>query len=196
MTKKVSVKTIRELTKILEVNEPKVIDFEGIKVEIKQYLPIEEKRIIIELVVQNSLIYEEYKKLNRIDGAVREVMFGYLIVKHYTNINLMNDPFEMYDTLVVTGLYDEIINNIPELEFGSLLNLLNDRMEEEFRLSELELSIGHKLEDTLGVLNRKMAEAIETITKFDPSQLQMLTSFMDEAKDKPVLDIAGRDESE
>lgn len=180
MEKMVTVETLRGLADKLGVFKEKEVEHEGIKINVKQYLPVEEKRVIAELVTLNAFVDEENLYIRRFDFAIKEALLGYSIAKHYTNLQPMNDPFEMYDLLVSTKLLDVILSNIPESELRQLEEIVDERIAEEHRLQEITNTLGYKLEDTLNTLNRNMEEAINTIFNFDPKQLTTLTQFLTE----------------
>lgn len=186
MAKKIAVGTLRELVKNVNKTQNKKITFQELEFEVKQYLPIEEKRIIVELVTKNSFTFDEEIKLNRFESVIKETMLGYFIARDYTNINTINDPFEMYDILKSIGLLDVIIDAIPAKEINQLKSMVEDRISEEYRIQEISTSFGYKLEDTIDILNTKMTEAINTMTDFDPKQLKMLTRFLDKDQENEM----------
>ena len=171
-----------DLIKGIGTEKSKTFEYEGFEIEVKEYLPIEKKRIMVELIVKNAFIYEDERKLSKLDGAIKEVMFDFFIVKYYTNLVPMEDSFEMYDVLKVTGLIDLIKRSIPELEIKGIEDFLEDRIAQEYRLAELESSIGYRLQDTVASLNRTLSESIKAMAEFDPTKLQTLLSFIDEGK--------------
>lgn len=171
-----------DLIKGIGTEKSKTLEYEGFEIEVKEYLPIEKKRIMVELIVKNAFIYEDERKLNKLDGAIKEVMFDFFIVKYYTNLVPMEDPFAMYDVLNVTGLIDLIKRSIPKLEIKGIEDFLEDRIAQEYRLAELESSIGYRLQDTVASLNRTLSESIKAMAEFDPTKLQTLLSFIDEGK--------------
>lgn len=195
MAKKVSVEKLRKLTKETRALKTVEVSYKDVEFEVKQYLPIEHKRVIVELIARNSFVYDEDSKLHRFESTIKEAMLGYFITKEYTNFNIVSDPFEMYDLVKSTGVLDVIIEAIPHEEVIQLEAMVEDRIAEEYRIQELNTSIGHKIEDTLVILNRKMSEAINAMTNFDPKQLEMLTSFLNEDQ-KAELNIVDKEEEE
>lgn len=99
--------------KILEVNKQKI--------EIKQYLPVREKLDLISKVI--SLSFDENNYINPVKIDVFTAME---IIKFYTNITFTEkqkeDPIKLYDLLVSSKLYYQIIAEMPFAELDYLLN--------------------------------------------------------------------------
>ena len=187
MAKKVSVGTIRDLVKTLGVNGEKEVEYEGVKFTVLNYLPIEKKKAIVELIVKNAFV-SDASGFKRYDKAIENIMLDYLITREYTNINVMGSPFEMYDAITSTGVIQAIRQTISEIEINELEGMLDYRVEEEFRLQELSTSLGHKLEGLIGMLDSKMGDMLGTLSNFDPTDLNMLTSFLNTDEYGKVVD--------
>ena len=111
------------LTKLgLKVNQDiKNIEFNEQIIEVKQYLPINEKLELISSVI-NSAADE-----NNFSNPVKENVFLTLeILYHYTNINFTDkqkeDPVKLYDLVVSSGLVNKITDLIPEEELDEVIN--------------------------------------------------------------------------
>ena len=111
------------LTKLgLKVNQDiKNIEFNEQIIEVKQYLPINEKLELISSVI-NSAADE-----NNFSNPVKENVFLTLeILYHYTNINFTDkqkeDPVKLYDLVVSSGLVNKVTDLIPEEELDEVIN--------------------------------------------------------------------------
>ena len=111
------------LTKLgLKVNQNvKNIEFNEQIIEVKQYLPINEKLELISSVI-NSAADE-----NNFSNPVKENVFLTLeILYHYTNINFTDkqkeDPVKLYDLVVSSGLVNKVTDLIPEEELDEVIN--------------------------------------------------------------------------
>ena len=111
------------LTKLgLKVNKDvKNIEFNEQIIEVKQYLPINEKLELISSVI-NSAADE-----NNFSNPVMENVFLTLeILYHYTNINFTDkqkeDPVKLYDLVVSSGLVNKVTDLIPEEELDEVIN--------------------------------------------------------------------------
>ena len=104
--------------------EVKTIEFNGFEIEIKQYLPIEEKLTLISNVINAS--YDEQNYSN----PIKEDVYGTLeIIYAYTNIIFTDkqkeDATNLYDTLISSGLADRIIAEIPKPEYQAIVDGIN-----------------------------------------------------------------------
>lgn len=103
------------LSKNTEVKE---FMWNGQKIEIMQYLPLEKKLEVISEVINNSVDLQGYYAPYRLDLFVTIA-----ILQYYTNITFTEkqkeDLGKLYDLLVSSGLYAEIKNRIPisEIEY-------------------------------------------------------------------------------
>ena len=106
----------------LKVNQNvKNIEFNEQIIEVKQYLPINEKLELISSVI-NSAADE-----NNFSNPVKENVFLTLeILYHYTNINFTDkqkeDPVKLYDLVVSSGLVNKVTDLIPEEELDEVIN--------------------------------------------------------------------------
>lgn len=186
MAKKVSVKTMRDLVK--KDKGVEIVEFSSVEMELKKYLPINDKRMIIELVVENAFI--EKDGIRRVDPAIKEVMVSVLLVKYYANINEFEDLYEMYDVIKSSGLLDFVKNNIPENELDLLETLIEDRISEEYYAIKQEGSFIKVAENFISMINNKMQEGIKEIENFDPEKLKKITEVIQKVSNK-VDDIDG-----
>lgn len=103
------------LKKKEEVNTVKINDLE---IEVKQYLPVNEKLVLISNVINNSISQDATFK-----NPVKVEVFGSLeIIYAYTNLSFTEkqkeDPSKLYDLLEENGIIEAIVMAIPEAEYG------------------------------------------------------------------------------
>jgi hypothetical protein len=118
------------LTKLdLKLNkEVHVIEFNGQEIEVKQYLPVNNKLELIGNVINAA--HDE----NNFSNPVKISVFTTLeILYAYTNINFTDkqkeDPTKLYDLVISSGLVSEIIKAIPEAEYQEILCGISDSIE-------------------------------------------------------------------
>ena len=111
------------LTKLgLKTNQDiKTITFNEQNIEVKQYLPVNEKLTVISNVINNSA--DDYSFAN----PVKIKVFTELeIIYNYTNINFTDkqkeDGAKLYDLLFSSGLIEEIFNVIPYTERENIID--------------------------------------------------------------------------
>ena len=102
-----------------------VLHFNGQEIEIKQYLPVNEKLDLVSWIINQSaddLKFYNVGKLNIFK------MIG--LTQHYTNINFTDKQLEdipkLYDLLMSSGLLSKILELIPETEYFWIEDTLND----------------------------------------------------------------------
>lgn len=115
------------LTKLgLKVNqEIKTIEFNEQIIEVKQYLPINDKLELISNVINSA--HDE----NNFSNPVKVSVFTTLEIMYaYTNINFTEkqkeDPTKLYDLLISSGLVCEVIDAIPEAEYHEIISGIED----------------------------------------------------------------------
>lgn len=90
-------------------------------IEIKKYLPINEKLNAISNILNNSADDNNFANPVKVDMfTMLEILFN------YTNINFTDkqkeDLVKLYDTMQSVRLFDKIIEKIPEDEISSFIN--------------------------------------------------------------------------
>ena len=107
--------------------EIKTIKFNDIEIEVKQYLPTNDKLALISNVINNS------HSTNFANPVLIEVMGSLEIIYAYTNINFTDkqkeDPMKLYDLLNSSGLIDAIVAAIPQVEYETVIDGISDTIE-------------------------------------------------------------------
>ena len=113
----------------LKVNqEIKIITFNEQTIEVKQYLPVNDKLELISRVINASA--DE----NNFANPVKISVFTSLeIIYAYTNINFTDkqkeDIIKLYDMLMSSGLIAEVVKAIPEAEYQEIICGIGDSIE-------------------------------------------------------------------
>ena len=88
-------------------------------IEVKQYLPIQEKLVVISNIINNSLDDNDFYNPVRL-----EIFTTLEILYAYTNLNftpkMKEDPFKLYDVVLSSGLYDKVLEAMPTDEFDRI----------------------------------------------------------------------------
>lgn len=113
------------LTKNTEVAS---FDWNGQIIEVKQYLPIQEK---LELIA--SVLNQCQDENNFINEAKIALFMDLEMVYRYTNINFTEkqkeDPAKLYDLLAGSGFFDDVFTVIPQREYKSIVMWLSKTAE-------------------------------------------------------------------
>ena len=170
-------------------NEVKTITINNNQIEIKQYLPVNEKLDLIARVINGA------HDQNNFPNPIKIEVIGTLeMIMAYTNISFTEkqreDEAKLYDTLLSSGLLDMIINAIPEDDYRELKEYIEIL---EQKLENNEKSMAAKLSDFMEMLPDKMKEAAEIAEKFDPKQFQNVINFATAANGGRPIDFSKED---
>lgn len=165
------------LTKLgLKVNQNiKNIEFNEQIVEVKQYLPINEKLELISSVI-NSAADE-----NNFSNPVKENVFLTLeILYHYTNINFTDkqkeDPVKLYDLVVSSGLVNKVTDLIPEEELDEVINGVAQSVKAIYTYRNSVLGILESISQDYSALNLDATEIQQKLA--DPDNMALLKQVL------------------
>lgn len=168
----------------LKINEiTKEIQIKDVKIEVKQYLPVEDKYSFLNVVLQNSLednIYHPVKV---------DMYFHLYLVYLYTNINFTEkqkeNEHQLFDILLTNGIIEAVITAIPEAEYNMLVNLLNQMIEKN---EKYKTTFSGVLSAIINELPKQMESMAEIIEDFDPSKFQAVIDFAEAANGgRPIV---------
>lgn len=169
--------------KLKTKEEIKEFDFNGSKIEVLQYLPLQDKIDLIDITCQKAREDRLYSPI-KIDAY-----FHLHLVYLYTNLTFTEkqreDEYKLYDCLMSNGLIDGVLMNMNKKEYESLLDLLNQKIEDELKYNTTAAAILNQLITDLP----KNAEAAKKIMdEFDPKKYQAVVDFATAANGgRPVL---------
>ena len=122
------------LTKLgLKVNQDvKNIEFNEQNIEVKQYLPVNDKFEVISNIINRSADDNNFANPLKV-----EIFTALEIISAYTNISFTEkqkeDPSKLFDLVVSSGLYKEIICAIPHTEIESLQCYINSTIDAVYK---------------------------------------------------------------
>lgn len=152
---------------ILHINEQDI--------EVKQYLPINEKLELISSVI-NSAADE-----NNFSNPVKENVFLTLeILYHYTNINFTDkqkeDPVKLYDLVVSSGLVNKVTDLIPEEELDEVINGVAQSVKAIYTYKNSALGILESINQDYSALNLDATEIQKKLA--DPDNMALLKQVL------------------
>lgn len=152
---------------ILHINEQDI--------EVKQYLPINEKLELISSVI-NSAADE-----NNFSNPIKENVFLTLeILYHYTNINFTDkqkeDPIKLYDLVVSSGLVNKVTNLIPEEELDEVINGVAQSVKAIYTYRNSALGILESISQDYSNLDLDATEIQEKLA--DPENMAFLKQVL------------------
>jgi len=152
------------------------MEFNGITVEYKKYLTFEEKKEVVEFIVDNT-----FDTLSgTLDTMIYELVEKYVIARTYfTNLTLpqltIDDVKEddlngIYDILMSSGLYNALlVENKSEIEY--LQHLTNQKIREKTEQYDNSHSIGVAVSNLLNSLSslspKDFKEMLKTVKEID-----------------------------
>ena len=152
---------------ILHINEQDI--------EVKQYLPINEKLELISSVI-NSAADE-----NNFSNPVKENGFLILeILYHYTNINFTDkqkeDLVKLYDLVVSSGLVNKVTDLIPEEELDEVINGVAQSVKAIYTYRNSALGILESISQDYSALNLDATEIQQKLA--DPDNMALLKQVL------------------
>ena len=100
-------------------NKVKNIQFNDIEIEVKQYLPIQDKLTIIGNAINNAADGNRFVNPAKLDMyTTLEVLYAYADIS-FTE-KQREDSAKLYDLVISSGLVDEIYKAIPEQELNTI----------------------------------------------------------------------------
>lgn len=190
--KTLKIKDIEEIVK--SKDETVAVEVSGANIKVKQRLSIVDKLNLVESCLLSGL-NDTTGAINRNSVEIAKVIF---ITKFYTDIKTSKDNIKMYDLLIDSGVYDEIVKAIPDKEIESiellLKNQLEDHYEETIRDNSLEKIVKKGIEDIkmiiLNMVNElpdekgmeDMVKKIrDTLDGADPDNLKIIDGLINNA---------------
>ena len=157
----------------LKMNEStKEVQLGETKIEVKQYLPVEEKYSFLNIVLQNSLENDVYNPI-KVD-----MYFHLYLVYLYTNINFTDkqkeDESKLFDILLTNGIIEGVITTMPKAEYDVLVSLLNQMIEKNEKYKTTFAGVVGKF---INDLPAQADAAMKIVENFDPNKFQEVIAF-------------------
>lgn len=152
----------------LKVNDSvKTININGIDIEIKNYLPIEDKMDLIQIALQQA------ENMIGYDTILIDVYFHLYLVYFYTNIKFTEEektePLKLFDILDSNNIISIVASSIPSAEFEDMKDYLYSQLENnsKFKTSLVYILdiLMNKIKDATKYLNDADYEKIFTSIK-------------------------------
>ena len=151
------------------VNEFKFNDH---KIEVKKYLPIEDKIDLVQIALQQS---EENGIYNE---ALLDMFFNLYIVFLYTNISFTDKQKEdlpkLYDLMQCNGLIPKVIANMEESEYHMLLDYMGRIREDRLKYKQTAAAV---IQSIISDLPASAEAAAQIVDNFNPEQYQNVIDF-------------------
>lgn len=158
--------------KLKTKDEIKTININEKEIEIKQYLPAEDKYDLIMISLQQS-------KENGIYNDFKLDMFLHLnLVFMYTNLTFTDKQREnlpgLYDILETNGIIDLVVKNIPEDELSNIYAAISEIKDS---LVAYENSFAGIANNFITNLPENAQAAADIVDNFDPDKYSEVVNF-------------------
>ena len=158
--------------KLKQKEDIKEIDFNGNKIEVKQYLSINDAIDLVNITLQNS------KEDNLYNPLKVDMYYHLYLIYLMTNITFTDkqkeDEEKLYDVLLSNGLIDQVIAEIPESIYTGLLNKIEEKIQIELQYNTTAAAIIKNIIDELPRNAQTMSDILDT---FDREKFQNVIDF-------------------
>lgn len=137
-------------------------------IETKKYLPIKQKKELIESIVNECILYEDgtYK----FDDIDKYICFTMRVIAAYTNLELSDDIEDDYDVLCEAGLLDMVVNTFKK-EYDEVNILLQMKCDYVLSNNSLEAQVGKLFDGVLEKLDIITQALANKVDGFDINNL-------------------------
>lgn len=154
----------------------KTITFNNNNIEIKQYLPIDEKLGLIGRVI--DLAHDQ--DYNYSNPVKRRVYTDLEILMTYTNISFTEkqkeDTPKLYDQVYCSGLLNEVLSNIPEDEVKAIYDGVENTIGGIYEYQHSALGILNVLKEDYSAVDEEAGELQKKLA--NPENLELLRNIL------------------
>ena len=155
--------------------EVKKVEWGECTIEVKQYLPINEKLNLISNVINAAHDENNYSNPVKVDVyTTLEIMYA------YTNINFTEkqkeDVTKLYDLIVSSGLYAKVLEAIPGNEYCNLLNAIKKSIDAIYAYQNSVMGILDTISTDYSNLNFDATEIQQKLA--DPNNMELLKNVL------------------
>lgn len=129
------------------------------QLEIKKYLPIQEKKDLVDRIIEKCIYFEN--NTFRIDAIDSYIYFTMFTIDTYTNLEIDNVE-ECFDALSESGLMPVVIAALGQ-EYQDVQTFLNMKRDEILENNSLEMQLGKFFENVLDQVSDLSDTVIKTI---------------------------------
>ena len=151
--------------------EANIININGVDVEVKQYLPVNEKLDLISWIINQSA---DDMKFYNVGKLIVLKTIG--LLRYYTNINFtdkqLENAAELFDLIYTSGLSSDIIGAIPATEIEFIDKVLMDTVDSIYKYQNSIFGILNAVTTDYQNLNFDVSELQKNIS--NPENLTLL----------------------
>lgn len=157
-------------------DEVKTVNINNNVIEVKQYLPINDKLALISRVINLS-----HDSSNNFANPVQVEVIGTVeIIMAYTNLSFTEkqkeDYAKLYDLLEENGITKDLISAIPEDEYAFLIDGINESIEAVYKYQNSVLGVLDSVAQDYSNLEFDASKIQQELA--DPQNLELLKGIM------------------
>ena len=157
-------------------DEIKTVNINNNVIEVKQYLPINDKLALISRVINLS-----HDSSNNFANPVQVEVIGTVeIIMAYTNLSFTErqkeDYAKLYDLLEENGITKDLISAIPEDEYAFLIDGINESIEAVYKYQNSVLGVLDSVAQDYSNLEFDASKIQQELA--DPQNLELLKGIM------------------
>ena len=165
-------------------NEVSTLLWEGYEIEVKKYLPMDNKAEMVSNIINASADNNGYYNPLKV-----KVFFALEMLFNYTNLTftakMKEDPLKLYDIVISSGLFNKIISVIPESEWQDIHKTTWDTITNIYEYKNSIVGVMDVMANDYSNVNFDLNAIQEKLTNAnDLAVLKELVPFMN----VPVLD--------
>lgn len=175
--------SIFDLVSNLDIKQEEVtITFNNQNIKVKSYIPFEDKRRLIQFVINQNRRNKNTGMLSRydIDKKLDIALVNYYTDYKFDNIADSDAINEAYDILETQGFFQNLVNTIPKKEYDYIIEMLQYEIDND---NKFKLTMTGSIDDLIS----KFGDGLDNLEQ----AMKELENF-DENKFKHVSDLAQR----
>lgn len=162
-------------------------DFEGNKIEVLNYLPIEDKYDLVMITLQKAEENGIYNPLKL------DIYFHLHLVYMYTNLSFTDkqkeDELKLYDCLKSSGFIYQFMNALDDDEYNYLFEMMQDTVNDYMNYRN---TAGAVLQSIIQDLPRNAQAAADIVDSFDKEKFKAVVDFAEAANGGRPITVAGQ----
>lgn len=154
-----------------------IVEYNGQNIEVKQYLPINDKATLVATILNYTLNNGE----NRFPNPLQIEVFTLLqVIEKYTNITFTEkqkeDPAKLYDLIVSSGFWGVIIEALNVEDYNVLLNYIDEAIKAYYNYHNSVFGILDTISKDYNNMNLNATEIQEKLA--DPDNMKLLKEVL------------------
>lgn len=172
--------SIFDLVSNLDIKQEEVtITFNNQNVKVKSYIPFEDKRRLIQFVINQNRRNKNTGMLSRydIDKKLDIALVNYYTDYKFDNIADSNAINEAYDILETQGFFQNLVNTIPKKEYDYIIEMLQYEIDND---NKFKLTMTGSIDDLISKFGDglgNLEQAMKELENFDENKFKHISDL-------------------